>query len=447
MDRAAALTEVFMNDLSQSDAEMPNFQQAVREVAQDVLTVEKNDPAWAAAKVLRRLAEPDRVISFGVTWMDDAGEVHVNRGWRVQASNAIGPYKGGLRFHPGVTLDDLRFLAFEQCFKNALTGLPLGGAKGGSDFDPNGRSDTEIMRFCQAFMAKLAPHIGPDLDVPAGDINVGPREIGYLFGAWSDRAGIYGGALTGKGLSYGGSEMRVEATGFGLIYFVQAMLARQGRDIEGHRVAVSGKGNVASHAARKALQAGAKVITLSDTSGTLYAPDGLTAEEITWVEDRKAAGDDLSNPPARFAASFREGEQPWIQEADIALPCATQNEIGEKAAQAIVDGGYAMLAEGANMPVTADALRVLRKGGVQYAPGKAANAGGVAVSGLEMSQMSHRRFMSAEEVDDALKTLMSDIHDRVAAEGQGDGTIDYARGANIAGYRRLARAITAQGVL
>nr|WP_299629310.1 NADP-specific glutamate dehydrogenase [uncultured Tateyamaria sp.] len=447
MDRTTALTEAFLNNLPSADAELENFQQAVREVAQDVITVEKNDPNWSAARVLHRLAEPDRVISFRVTWMDDAGQVQVNRGWRVQASNAIGPYKGGLRFHPDVTLDDLRFLAFEQCFKNALTGLPLGGGKGGADFDPKGKSEAEVMRFCQAFMAQLAPHIGPDRDVPAGDMNVGAREIGYLFGAWSNHAGIYGGALTGKGLSYGGSEVRIEATGYGLMYFVQAMLARQGDEIAGKRVAVSGKGNVAIHAAQKAQQQGADVITLSDTSGTLYAADGLTPDEIKWVAARKAAGQDLSDPPSKFAAQFRAGEQPWTQAADIALPCATQNEIDANAAQAIVDGGYAVLAEGANMPVMADALAILRKGGVQYAPGKAANAGGVAVSGLEMSQMSHRRFMSADEVDAALKTLMSDIHDRVADEGQDSGQINYARGANVAGYRRLAHAITAQGVL
>lgn len=448
MDRAIALTEKFMSTLAAEDAPLDNFLQAVREVARDVVTIEKNDTAWASARVLRRLADPDQVLSFRVTWADDAGQVHVNRGWRVQASNAIGPYKGGLRFHPAVTLDDLRFLAFEQCFKNALTGLPLGGAKGGADFDPRGRSEAEIMRFCQAFMRKLAPHIGPDRDVPAGDINVGAREIGYLFGAWTEYAGQYGGALTGKGLSYGGSEMRVEATGYGLIYFVAAMLAAQGKDLNGMRVAISGKGNVARHAAQKAQAEGARVVTLSDTSGTLYAPDGLGAEAIDWVGAQKAAGGDLSNPPKALNATFRADETPWQQEADIALPCATQNEIDADAAQALVSGGVQLLAEGANMPTTPDAVEVLRKAGVVYAPGKAANAGGVAVSGLEMSQNSHRRFLSADDVDDALRGLMRDIHDRVAAEGQGGSTgIDYARGANVAAFRKLARAITSQGVL
>ena len=447
MDRTTALTEQFMSTLTSEDASLDNFRQAVREVAQDVIAVEKNNADWAAARVLRRLADPDRVISFRVTWTDDAGAVHINRGWRVQASNAIGPYKGGLRFHPAVTLDDLRFLAFEQCFKNALTGLPLGGAKGGSDFDPSGRSEAEIMRFCQAFMRKLAPHIGPDRDVPAGDINVGPREIGYLFGAWTEAAGQYQGALTGKGLSYGGSEMRVEATGYGLVYFVEAMLARQGDGLAGKRVAISGKGNVARHAAIKARDAGARVITLSDTSGTLYASDGLNAAAIDWASAQKAAGGDLSDPPKTLGAAFRPGETPWQQQMDIALPCATQNEIDADAARALVAGGATLLAEGANMPTTPDAVSELRKGGVAYAPGKAANAGGVAVSGLEMSQISQRRFLSATEVDEVLRDLMRDIHDRVADEGQADGHIDYARGANVAAYRKLASALTAQGIL
>lgn len=447
MNRAHALTERFIASLPAVDQSMPNLIQAVEEIAADVLTVEKNNPEWAAAQVLRRLVEPDRVISFRITWQDDAGEVQVNRGWRVQASNAIGPYKGGLRFHPGVMLDDLRFLAFEQCFKNALTGLPLGGGKGGADFDPTGRSENEIMRFCQAFIRQLAPFIGPDRDVPAGDINVGAREIGYMFAAWSDVSGQYAGALTGKDPSYGGSHIRTEATGYGLIYFVQAMLAQTEQELEGLRVAISGKGNVAQHAARKAADLGAHVITLSDTSGTLYAPDGLSFEALDWVAARKATGEDLSDPPRSLGATFRADELPWSHEADIALPCATQNEITKEAAQDIVDGGARILAEGANMPTTGAAKRALQKRGVIYAPGKAANAGGVAVSGLEMSQMSHRRFLSAEEVDRELKTLMREIHDRVAEEGRDGGKINYARGASLAGYRRLARAISARGIV
>ena len=447
MDRTAALTEMFLDTLDDEDQTLPNLCQAVTEVAGDVITIEKNNADWAAARVLRRLVTPDRVINFRVDWVDDAGDVQINRGWRVQASNAIGPYKGGLRFHSDLTLDDLRFLAFEQCFKNALTGLPLGGGKGGADFDPRGRSEAEIMRFCQAFMRQLTRHIGPDRDVPAGDINVGAREIGYLFGAWSATTGVYQGALTGKGLSYGGSAMRTEATGHGLIYFVQAMLRHSGKVIEDQRVSVSGKGNVAVHAARKAHEEGARVITLSDTAGTLYAADGLSHEAIDWVAAQKTKGEDLSDPPARLGAEFQESVQPWTFETDIALPCATQNEIDEEAAKALVENGVSLVAEGANMPTTASALRTLRNAGVVHAPGKAANAGGVVVSGLEMSQMSHRRFMSAEDVDADLRGLMQDIHDRVVREDQGEGRINYARGANIAAYRRLAQAITSQGVI
>ncbi|MEM1302529.1 MAG: NADP-specific glutamate dehydrogenase [Pseudomonadota bacterium] len=447
MDRAAALTEAFLSDLPDTSRDLPNFLQAVREIARDVITVEKNDTDWAAARVLRRLAEPDRVITFRVTWEDDDGQVQVNRGWRVQASNAIGPYKGGLRFHPGVTVDDLRFLAFEQCFKNALTGLPLGGAKGGADFNPRGRSQGEVMRFCQAFMRGLAPFIGPDRDVPAGDINVGEREIGYLFGMWRNLEGVYQGALTGKGLSYGGSEIRVEATGYGLVYFVDEMLARHSQDLAGKRILISGKGNVATHAALQATAMGAQVLTLSDTSGTLVAEDGLSAEAITWVQDQKAKGGDLSDPPGFFSATFHVGETPWQHEADIALPCATQNEIDEDAAKQLVEAGVGLVAEGANMPLTDAAQRHIRRNRVLYAPGKAANAGGVAISGLEMSQMSQRRFMSPSAVDEELRRLMRDIHDRVASEGQDGGTVDYAKGANVAGYRRLARAITAQGIV
>ncbi|WP_425038142.1 NADP-specific glutamate dehydrogenase [Primorskyibacter sp. S187A] len=447
MNRSDALAEAFLAELSVTDDSHPNTYHAISDVARDVLTVEKNDPAWSAARVLRRLSDPDRILSFRVTWEDDNGDVRVNRGWRVQGSNAIGPYKGGLRFHPSVNEDVLRFLAFEQCFKNALTGLPLGGAKGGANLDPRGLSEREIMRFCQAFMAQLEPFVGPDQDVPAGDINVGAREIGYLFGAWRQRRGLYQGSLTGKGLSYGGSEMRIEATGFGLVYFVQAALAEQGHDIKGKRVAISGKGNVATHAALKATEEGARVISLSDTSGTLVAPDGMSPDLIRWVQERKARGEDLSDPPKSDAAQFREGEVPWDLEPDIALPCATQNELDASMARTLIDGQVEMVAEGANMPLTSDAARVLRHAHVVHLPGKAANAGGVAVSGLEMSQMSQRRFASAEDVDASLRSIMADIHARVSEEGRGTGEIDYVRGANLAGYRRLAKAISAQGIL
>lgn len=447
MNRKDALTEVFMSGLAaQPDAE-PNFHQAVEGVARDVLTIEKNDPNYAAARVMARLAEPDRVLSFRITWEDDAGQVQINRGWRVQTSNAIGPYKGGLRFHPSVDLDTLKFLGFEQCFKNALTGLPLGGAKGGADFDPRGRSDREIMRFCQAFMGALAPFVGPDQDVPAGDINVGAREIGWLFGAWRKHRQSFGGALTGKGLSFGGSEIRVEATGFGLIYFLSCMLNDRGETLEGKRVLISGKGNVATHAALKAIALGARVLTLSDTGGTLHAPDGLTPEAVNWVQARKARGEDIAHPPTSIGLRYEADTLPWEIEADIALPCATQNEIGSPEAAQLVSSGVTVVAEGANMPLTHDAATTLQSKDVIIAPGKAANAGGVAVSGLEMSQNAMRQSWTPERVDAALRDIMTEIHRQVAQEGRVHGGIDYRRGANIAGYRRLARAISAQGVL
>jgi len=446
MPKRNELVDTFMSTVTARNEGQDEFLHAVRDVAEDVLTIEKNDAEMSAARVLERLTEPDRIITFRVTWMDDGGAIRINRGWRVQLSNAIGPYKGGLRFHPSVNPSILKFLAFEQVFKNALTGLPLGGAKGGSDFDPTGRSDAEIMRFCQAFMAELARYIGPDVDVPAGDINVGSREIGYLYGAYKQMTGAVEGALTGKGTSFGGSEMRTEATGYGLVYFVCAMLDEIGASIAGKRILVSGKGNVATHAAEKAAALGAKVITLSDTSGTLVAEDGLTRDAIDWVRAQKAAGKAISNPPSQFGAEFLPDTLPWEIEADIALPCATQNEIDEGAAQQIVDGGVSILVEGANMPLTEDAASVIRSSDVIHAPGKASNAGGVAISGLEMSQNAHGRFGSAEEIDRELKSLMTQIHDRAAEEGRVDGRIDYRRGANIAGYRKVAAAIVAMGI-
>lgn len=440
-----ALLEDFMDRVAEKAPNQPEFQQAVAHVARDVITIEKAHSDYASAKVLERLAEPDRVIGFRVTWLDDANEVQVNRGWRVQYCDAIGPYKGGLRFHPSVNPSVLKFLGFEQTFKNALTGLPLGGGKGGSDFDPKGRSDAEIMRFCQAFMRELAPYIGPDRDIPAGDINVGTREIGWLFAAYKAHAREFSGALTGKGQSFGGSAMRVEATGYGLIYFVEAMLAEQKTDLNGARIAISGKGNVATHAAEKAVARGGRVITLSDTSGTLLAEDGMTHDLIHWVRARKAAGEDIAHPPGD--ARFVEGGVPWAQEADIALPCATQNEVDDKMAQMLVDGRTRIVAEGANMPLTEDARDVIEKASLLHAPGKASNAGGVAVSGLEMSQNSHRRFDSAEAIDEDLKQIVRDIHTRVAHEGRDGTRIDYSRGANIAGFRKVADAISAMGAI
>lgn len=440
------LLEDFMAGVEERSPAQSEFHQAVRHVARDTITIEKAHSDYAAAKVLERLSEPDRIISFRVVWQDDTGETQVNRGWRVQYSNAIGPYKGGLRFHPTVSPSVLKFLGFEQVFKNALTGLPLGGGKGGSDFDPKGRSDAEIMRFCQAFMRQLAPFIGPDRDVPAGDINVGAREIGWLFAAYKAHAMEFTGALTGKGTSFGGSEIRTEATGYGLIYFIEAMLADLGDDLDGKHIAISGKGNVATHAAEKALERGAKVITLSDTSGSLLAPDGLDVDTITWVRERKANGGDISAPPTK-AVRFLEGETPWSLEPEIALPCATQNELNGDMAQDLIDGGVRIVAEGANMPLTAEAQSKIEDAGLLHAPGKAANAGGVAVSGLEMSQNSHRQFASAQTVDAELKEIMREIHARIADDGRDGNRIDYSRGANVAAFRKVADAITAMGAI
>lgn len=447
MARREDLVSDFMERMHAKHAGQDEFLQAVQEVAHDVLTVEAANPAYHAARVLERLAEPDRIIAFRVTWEDDHGHVQINRGWRVQTSNAIGPYKGGLRFHPNVDESVLKFLGFEQVFKNALTGLPLGGGKGGADFDPRGRSEREIMHFCQAFMRELQHHIGPDRDVPAGDINVGSREIGYLFGAYMQHNLAFHGALTGKGSAFGGSAGRVEATGYGLVYFVQNMLAAQGASIEGQRVAISGKGNVATHAARKAIDVGARVVTLSDTSGTLLARDGMGHDAVEWVQERKAKGEDIADPPNDLGLVFKEGALPWSLEADVALPCATQNEMDEAAARSALEAGVKTFAEGANMPLTKGALDCVQASDAFYAPGKASNAGGVAVSGLEMSQNAQRRYAGAETIDTDLRNIMGEIHDRVAGEGRFEGGINYRRGANIAGYRQLADAIAAFGVI
>ncbi|SIO25126.1 glutamate dehydrogenase (NADP+) [Rhodovulum sp. ES.010] len=448
MTDRAKLLQSFMGRVAARNAGQDEFLQAVGEVAFDVLTVEKAHAAWARARVLERLTEPDRIIGFRVVWENDDGEVEINSGWRVQTSNAIGPYKGGLRFSPGVCPSVLKFLGFEQVFKNALTGLPLGGGKGGADFDPRGRSEAEIMRFCQAFMTELARYIGPDEDVPAGDINVGPREIGYLFGAYKRLRGQFHGALTGKGEAFGGSALRVEATGYGLVYFVEAMLAEEGRELARRRVAISGKGNVAAHAAEKAICEGAKVVTLSDRSGTLVAEDGMGQDALDWVRERKQAGQDVADPPRGLGLAFREGVAPWgLVEAEIGLPCATQNEIDAKAAKSAMDAGLRVLAEGANMPLTRDAMEALREAGVGYAPGKATNAGGVAISGLEMSQNSSIRPLDPEDVDRALRRIMGEIHNRAAEEGRDGNRIDYRRGANVAAYRKVATAIAAYGVL
>lgn len=452
MDRRDALVETFMDAVEARAPGEPEFTQAVEEVARDVITVERAHSDWSNARVLERLTVPDRIIAFRIDWRDDSGAVRVNRGWRVQACNVLGPYKGGLRFHPSVTRSVLKFLAFEQCFKNALSGLPLGGAKGGSDFDPSGCSPAEIERFCTAFMTELAHHIGPQTDVPAGDINVGPHEIGLLYGTYLRQRGQWQGALTGKGTSFGGSALRIEATGYGLIYFVCEMLGERGASFEGQRVAISGMGNVALHAAEKAMEMGARVVALSDSSGVITCEDGIGRDALRWLSERKAGGEAVSDPPSEYGLDYAEGGSPWRTDCDIALPCATQNEIGEDAARALIDGPCTLLAEGANMPLTAKAQTLVRGADMDFAPGKAANAGGVAVSGLEMSQNAHFRYLDRATVDAALRDIMGRIHDRLRDEAdRGDapeygGRIDYARAANVAAYRQLAQAIAHLGV-
>lgn len=432
-------------------AHQPEFIQAVQEVAMTIEQVYADNPKFAELKVFERLCEPDRIISFRVNWENDKGEVQVNRGWRVQFSNAIGPYKGGLRFHPTVNEGVLKFLGFEQIFKNALTGLPMGGGKGGSDFDPKGKSDAEIRRFCYAFMRELHKNIGKDMDVPAGDIGVGGREVNYMFAMYKNLTREYEGVLTGKGVGFGGSLIRTEATGYGLVYFLDNMLKANEDNLVGKTVLVSGAGNVAQYAAEKALQLGGKVITFSDSQGTLHDADGFTQEKIDWVKAQKDARKPLSDYVSVFGGEWLAGEKPWKFTADIALPCATQNEVNEDEARQMVANGIKYVAEGANMPLTAEAIDVVRDNGIAYAPGKAANAGGVAVSGLEMSQNSVRQYKSFAELDEKLQNIMKNIHDnsRAAAEKYGTtkGTIDYMTGANVAGFTQVANALVAYGIL
>lgn len=436
--------QAFLNDRAPHE---PEFHQAVKEVTADIKPIIDQSDPYKTANVFERLIEPERMISFQVAWQNDAGTVEVNRGYRVQFNGAIGAYKGGLRFHPTVNASVLKFLAFEQTFKNALTGLPMGGAKGGSDFDPTGRSDAEIMRFCSAFMQELHRHIGPNIDVPAGDINVGAREIGYLFGAYRRIQGKFEGVLTGKDETFAGSAMRTEATGYGVVYFLSEMLKAHEDSIDGKTMIVSGAGNVATYAAEKAIALGAKVISLSDSSGFLHDPDGLTQDKINWVRTHKAKpGTSLAAYVDEFGGNWTEGETPWSLKADIAAPCATQNELDGHDAKALIKNGVTAVIEGANMPTTADAKRVFSESDILFAPGKAANAGGVAVSGLEISQNRQRQSSGPDEVDDALRNIMCDIHASCVAEGSKDGKVDYTRGANIAGFRKVADAMVAQGV-
>lgn len=431
------------------DPEQPEFHQAAEEVLSTLWPFLQENPKYLKAGIIERLVEPERVIMFRVPWMDDSGQVHVNRGFRIQMNSAIGPYKGGLRFHPSVNLGVLKFLAFEQVFKNALTTLPMGGGKGGSDFDPKGKSNAEVMRFCQSFMIELSRHIGENLDIPAGDIGVGAREIGYLYGQYKRLRNEFTSVLTGKGLSYGGSLIRPEATGYGCVYFTEEMLKERGRSLQDQRVAVSGSGNVAQYAALKAMDMGAKVISISDSGGTLHFSEGMTTDQWHYLMDLKnERRGRLQEMAAEFGLEFLPGRTPWHLPCDIALPCATQNEINGDDARTLVTNGCYCVAEGANMPSTLEAIGVFLSNRILFAPGKAANAGGVAVSGLEMSQNAMRMQWTDGEVDSRLHAIMQSIHSSCERYGkEEDGYINYLKGANIAGFVKVADAMMAQGVV
>lgn len=440
----------FMDELVAKNPGEKEFHQAVREVVESVADYVVEYPHLMDQKILERMVEPERVVMFRVPWTDDRGEIHINRGFRVQMNSAIGPYKGGIRFHASVNLSIMKFLAFEQTFKNALTTLPMGGAKGGSDFSPRGKSDAEVMRFCQSFMTELQRHIGPDTDVPAGDIGVGGREVGYLFGQYKRIRDEFTGTLTGKGLGWGGSRLRPEATGYGVCYFAQEMLATRGETFEGKTVLVSGSGNVAQYAAQKAMRLGAKVVTLSDSDGFIYDAEGLTEDKMQYVFELKNVRRGRIREYAEKypEAVYYPGERPWKIACDIALPCATQNEIGEDDAEALVKGGCFCVVEGANMPTRPEAIAVFQKSRLLYSPGKASNAGGVATSGLEMSQNSIRNQWTAEQVDNELHRIMSDIHKACLKYGtEPDGYINYVKGANIAGFIKVANAMIDQGLV
>jgi len=443
------LTAPVYDEVVKKNAEQKEFLQAVKEVFESVEPVLEKRPEFVKEKILERIVEPERVIMFRVPWMDDKGEIHVNRGYRVQFNSAIGPYKGGLRFHPSVNLSIIKFLGFEQIFKNSLTGLPMGGGKGGSDFDPKGKSDTEVMRFCQAFMSELYRHVGADTDVPAGDIGVGGREIGYLFGMYKKIVNRFEGVLTGKGLQYGGSLIRPEATGYGLLYFVREMLKVKGMEVKGKVVAISGSGNVAQYAAQKTIQMGGKVITLSDSDGTIYDPNGIDQEKLNFVlELKNVKRGRIKEYAKKYKCEYYPNEKPWKFKCDIALPCATQNEITKEDAEMLVKNGVVAVGEGANMPSTPEAIDLFLSKGVLFGPAKATNAGGVATSGLEMSQNSLRLSWTAEEVDKKLESIMINIFNNSwkAAEEYGmKGNL--VAGANIAGFVKVAEAMLAQGLL
>jgi glutamate dehydrogenase (NADP+) len=442
--------EKFMEGVEKRNQGQSEFIQAVREVAQDIFEFIEDKVEYHEAQILRRIAEPDRVVSFRVCWEDDNHNIRVQRGWRVQNNNAIGPYKGGLRFHPSVNESILKFLAFEQTFKNSLTGLPMGGGKGGSNFNPRGKSDSEVMRFCQSFMTELYRHVGPDTDVPAGDIGVGAREIGYLFGQYKRITNRWEGVGTGKALEYGGSQIRPEATGYGAVYFMANMLDLKGDSIEGKGAVISGSGNVATHAAEMILQQGGKVLTLSDSGGFIHDPDGITQEKLEWVKQLKAVRRGrLQEYCDEFSgATFHAGERPWKVPGELALPCATQNELNDEEARMLVKNGVIAVAEGANMPTTLEGVHVFQDAKILYGPGKAANAGGVAVSGLEMSQNAERLSWDTERLSKLLAEIMADIHTRCVTYGdQSNGYVDYVKGANIAGFKKVADAMLAYGVV
>ncbi len=440
----------FMEGVARRNPGQSEFIQAVQEVAEDIYDFIQDKEPYHREQILRRIAEPDRVLSFRVCWEDDGGNVRVQRGWRVQNNNAIGPYKGGIRFHPSVTESILKFLAFEQTFKNALTGLPMGGGKGGSNFNPKGKSEREIMRFCQSFMNELYRHIGPDTDVPAGDIGVGGREIGFMFGQYKRLTNHWNGVLTGKGLEYGGSLIRPEATGYGAVYFLAAMLRTKGLDLKGKTAVISGSGNVATHAAEKVTQLGGKVLTLSDSGGFIHDPDGINQDKINWIKAHKThRRGRIEEYVTEFpGASFTAGKTPWGVPCDVALPCATQNELLGDDARTLVANGCIAVSEGANMPTNLEGVHIFKAARILFAPGKAANAGGVAVSGLEMSQNSERRSWKEADLQQMLLDIMEGIHERCLTYGRiTPDYVDYVKGANIAGFKKVADAMLAFGVV
>lgn len=438
----------FMEKIIAKDPEEKEFHQAVREVASTLAPFLEENPKYTKAKILERIAEPERTIIFRVPWVDDQGEVHVNRGYRVQMNSAIGPYKGGIRFHPSVNLSTLKFLAFEQVFKNSLTTLPLGGGKGGSDLDPKGKSDNEMMRFCQSYINELHKYIGPNTDVPAGDIGVGAREVGYMFGQYKKLENEFTGVFTGKGRNWGGSLVRPESTGYGALYFSREMLEAHGKDIKGKVILISGSGNVAQFATEKAIHLGAKVISLSDSNGTIYDPEGITEEKLDFVKELKnVKRGRIKEYADYYGCEYLEGQKPWGLKCDIAIPCATQNEINGEDAAKLIENGCFCVAEGANMPSSPGALEVFLKSKILYGPAKAVNAGGVATSGLEMTQNSMRLCWCREEVDEKLSDIMKQIHEQCRTYGKQGDYINYAAGANIAGFVKVADAMLDQGVV